>query len=39
VVIEAFVSRFRNIRIPAGEHYEYHTGGVLGVDRLPLEWD
>ena len=38
-VVEAFVSRFRNIRIPAGEGYEYHTGGVLGVDRLPLEWD
>ena len=39
VAINAFLSRFRNIRIPAGEHYEYHTGGVLGVDRLPLEWD
>jgi cytochrome P450 len=39
VVIEAFLSRFRNIRIPEGENYAYHTGGVLGVDRLPLEWD
>lgn len=39
IVIEAFVSRFNNIRIPAGEEYRYHTGGVLGVDYLPLEWD
>jgi cytochrome P450 len=39
VVVNVFLSRFRNIRIPQGEHYEYHTGGVLGVDRLPLEWD
>jgi len=38
-VIEAFLSRFRNIRIPAGERYAYHTGSVFGVDRLPLEWD
>jgi len=39
IVLEAFLSRFKNIRIPQGESYEYHTGGVLGVDRLPLEWD
>jgi cytochrome P450 len=39
VVIESFLSHFNNIRIPAGEQYAYHTGGVLGVDRLPLEWD
>lgn len=38
-VIEAFLSRFKNIRMPAGERYEYHTGGVLGIDRLPLVWD
>ena len=38
-VLEAFLSRFRNIRIPEGETYEYHTGGVFGVDRLPLMWD
>lgn len=38
-VIEAFLSRFKNIRIPAGESYQYHCGGTLGVDRLPLEWD
>lgn len=38
-VLEAFLARFRNIRIPEGETYQYHTGGVLGVDRLPLQWD
>jgi cytochrome P450 len=39
IVLETFLSRFRNIRIPAGERCEYHVGGVFGVDRLPLEWD
>lgn len=39
IVLETFLSNFRNIRIPEGETYEYHTGGVLGVDRLPLAWD
>ena len=39
IVLEAFLSRFKNIRIPQGAPYEYHTGGVLGVDRLSLEWD
>lgn len=38
-VIEAFLSRFKNIRIPKGQKVEYHTGGVFGVDKLPLEWD
>ena len=39
MAIEAFLTRFRNIRIPAGETYEYHAGGGFGVDRLPREWD
>jgi cytochrome P450 len=38
-VLEAFLSRFKDIRIPEGEAYEYHTGGVFGVDRLPLTWE
>lgn len=38
-VIESFLSRFNNIRIPQGESYKYHVGGVFGVDYLPLEWD
>lgn len=35
-VLETFLTRFRSIRMQEGENYEYHTGGVLGVDRLPL---
>lgn len=35
-VLETFLSRFKTIRMPEGGAYEYHTGGVLGVDRLPL---
>jgi len=38
-VIEAFLSRFENLRIPEGERVEYHVGSLFGVDRLPLEWD
>jgi len=38
-VIEAFLTRFNNIRMPQGEQYSFHTGGVFGVDRLPLIWD
>jgi cytochrome P450 len=39
IVTETFLSRFNNIRIPSGEKYQYHSGVVFGVDRLPLEWD
>ena len=38
VVLEAFLARFQEIRIPRGESYRFHTGNVFGVDRLPLEW-
>ena len=36
IVIEEFLSHFKNIRLRQDESYRYHTGGVLGVDRLPL---
>lgn len=36
VVLETFLSRFRRISLPADGKYEYHTGGVLGVDRLTV---
>jgi cytochrome P450 len=39
IVLESLLPRFRNIRIPAGEEYSFHTGSVFGVDRLPLEWE
>ena len=35
-VLETFLSRFRVIRPQEDKPYEYHTGGVLGVDCLPL---
>lgn len=40
IVLESFLSRFRNIHIPAGQAYRYHSGAaVVGVDYLPLAWD
>jgi len=40
VVLELFISRFRNIRIPDGADVQWHTdGSVWGVDRLPLVWE
>jgi len=39
IVLEAFLARFRNIRIAEGETHAFHTGSVFGIDRLPLEWD
>ncbi|MFA5941597.1 MAG: cytochrome P450 [Sinimarinibacterium sp.] len=38
-VLETVLARFNNIRMSPGETYEYHTGSVLGVDRLMLTWD
>lgn len=39
IVVEEFLTRFRNIRIKPGEQYRYHTGRTFGVEYLPLEWD
>jgi len=39
MVVETFLARMRNIRIPEGERFEYHTTSTIGVDRLPLAWD
>jgi cytochrome P450 len=39
VVIESFLSRMNNIRIPEGTKLEYQTNSTIGVDRLPLVWD
>ena len=36
VVLETFLARFKSIRLPEGGAYQYHTGGVLGVDKLDL---
>lgn len=39
VVVEEFLTRFKNIRIKDGDAYHYHTGRTFGVDYLPLTWD
>ena len=39
VVLEEFLARFTNIRIPAGERARWHAEAVWGIDHLPLEWD
>ncbi len=39
IMLEAFLSRMRNIRRPDGGAYEYHTTNTIGVDRLDLVWD
>jgi kynurenine formamidase len=38
IVLEAMLSRFKNIRIPDGETYRYHSGAaVVGIDYLSVE--
>lgn len=39
IVLEAFLTRFRNIRLAEGTSYRFHTGRTFGVDYLPIEWD
>src|SRR5579862_5419565 len=39
IVLEQFLARFRNIRMPAGERHRYHVGSVFGIDYLPLCWE
>jgi cytochrome P450 len=39
IVVEEFLARFGNLRVPDGEFVTFHTTGVWGVDRLPLTWD
>lgn len=39
IVLEEWLTRFKNIHVPQGETVEWHTEGVWGVGRLPLAWD
>lgn len=39
VVLVTLLSRFRNIRIPAGARHEFHICSVFGIDRLRLQWE
>ncbi|MFA7603025.1 MAG: cytochrome P450 [Novosphingobium sp.] len=39
IMLEAFLGRMRNIRMPEGGRYEYHTNNTVGIGVLDLEWD
>jgi len=39
VVLEEWLSRFSNIRVPDGQRAEWRTEGVWNVSRLPLVWN
>lgn len=39
IMLEAFLGRMRNIRLPEGGRYIYHTTNTIGIDQLDLEWD
>lgn len=39
VMLETFLGRMRNIRLPEGGRYEYYTTNTVGVAQLDLEWD
>lgn len=39
IALETLLSRFKNIHIPPGETYDFHSGVTFGVDRLPLAWE
>jgi cytochrome P450 len=39
IVIESFLSRMKNIRMPDGKAFQYHTTGTIGMDWLNLAWD
>ena len=39
VMLEMFVSRLTNIRIPEDGRVEFHTTNTIGLDRLDLAWE
>jgi cytochrome P450 len=39
IVIESFLSRMKNLRVPQGGAFEFHTTSTIGLDRLTLAWD
>jgi cytochrome P450 len=38
IILEEFLSRFDDIRIPAGDKASWQVDGAWSVTRLPLEW-
>jgi cytochrome P450 len=39
IVIESFLARTKNLRLPNGGAFEFHTTSTIGLDRLTLAWD
>jgi len=39
IAIEELLRRIPSFRLAPGESIVAHGGGVLGIDRLPIEWD
>ena len=39
VVVQSFLERFQNIRIPEGAKEEWTTVMIWGLEKLPLTWD
>jgi cytochrome P450 len=39
IAIEELLGRIASFRLVPGEPIVAHGGGVLGIDRLPIEWD
>jgi cytochrome P450 len=39
IVLEQFLRRFKNIRIPAGSAVPWTSRGVWALKALPLVWD
>lgn len=39
IMLDAFLSRMRNIRIAEGDSFAFHATSTIGVDRLILEWE
>jgi cytochrome P450 len=39
IAIEELLRRISSFRLAPGEPIVAHGGGVLGIDRLPIEWD
>jgi cytochrome P450 len=39
VMIETFLARMRNIRVPDRTRFRFETNSTIGLRELPLEWD
>jgi len=39
IMIETWLRRMKDIRVPDGSEVPYHTSNTIGLDSLPLEWE